>query len=311
MPSPLHPRIRRPLSRPEPGPDPGSHAGPEPGSHAGPQPGPQAGPQTAAPDNRRSRPTARPRRSPVWRLLAPAVFVAAGALFVTSEVSSGGTALRAGRYDDLAGLANAEAHELAGLRSRTATLTRQVDRLTADLSSGAATKAQRQAATLRGPAGLDPVRGPGVTITLDDAPDEKLQAAGTDVSDLLVHQQDIQAVANALWAGGAQAMTIQGQRVVATTGIKCVGNTVVLHGVPYSPPYRISAVGPVTSMLSSVDQSPYIGLYLQQVKNGLGWNVTRHASIRMPGYTGSTVLDYARPLTPPPPGPGTSTGGKG
>ena len=53
-----------------------------------------------------------------------------------------------------------------------------------------------------------------------------------------MHQQDIQAVVNALWAGGAEAMTIQGQRVISTTGIKCVGNTVVLHGVPYSPPYR-------------------------------------------------------------------------
>jgi uncharacterized protein YlxW (UPF0749 family) len=247
----------------------------------------------------------------VWRLLAPAVFVAAGALFVTSEVSSGGTDLRAGRYDDLAGLANAEAHDLSGLRTRTSALTRQVDRLTADLASSTDAAEQRKVESLRGPAGLDPVRGPGVTITLDDAPDDKLQAAGNDVSDLLVHQQDIQAVANALWAGGAQAMTIQGQRVVATTGIKCVGNTVVLHGVPYSPPYRISAVGPVTSMLSSIDQSPYIALYLQQVRNGLGWGETRHAAMRMPGYTGSTDLDYARPLTSPSPGPGGSTDTRG
>ena len=48
---------------------------------------------------------------------------------------------------------------------------------------------------------------------------------------------------NALWSGGAEAMTIQGQRVISTTGIKCVGNTVLLHGVPYSPPYVITAVG--------------------------------------------------------------------
>ena len=66
-------------------------------------------------------------------------------------------------------------------------------------------------------------------------------------------------MANALWAGGAEAMTIQGQRVVSTTGIKCVGNTVVLHGVPYSPPYRISAIGPTGEMLASVNASPYIG----------------------------------------------------
>ena len=48
---------------------------------------------------------------------------------------------------------------------------------------------------------------------------------------------------NAMWKGGAQAVTIQGQRVVSTTGIQCIGNSVQLQGVPYSQPYVISAVG--------------------------------------------------------------------
>jgi uncharacterized protein YlxW (UPF0749 family) len=237
-------------------------------------------------------------RSLVWRLLGPAVFVAAGVLFVTSMVSSQGTDLRAGRYDDLDGLATNEAHDLEGLRARTTALSAEVDRLTRDLGSTAATRAQSRAAALEGPAGLRPVRGPGVTITLDDAPDDALAAAGSDVSELLVHQQDIQAVANALWAGGAEAMTIQGQRVVATTGIKCVGNTVILHGVPYSPPYRISAIGPTGSMLASVDASPYIALYLELVRKGLGWDVKEHRSLGLPGYDGSTELQYARPARP-------------
>jgi uncharacterized protein YlxW (UPF0749 family) len=223
------------------------------------------------------------------------VLVLAGVLFVASMVSSQGTDLRAGRYDDLAGLAAAKAHDLAGLRSRAADLTHQVDRLTKDLDSTAIDKAQRKVDRLQGPAGQRPVQGPGVVITLDDAPDPALQAAGKDVSDLLVHQQDIQAVANALWAGGAEAMTIQGQRVVATTGIKCVGNTVVLHGVPYSPPYRIAAIGPVPQMLTSVRSSPYIQLYLQEVSKGLGWKVAQAQDLDMPGYDGTTELSYARP----------------
>jgi uncharacterized protein YlxW (UPF0749 family) len=113
-----------------------------------------------------------------------------------------------------------------------------------------------------------------------------------------VHQQDIQAVANALWAGGAEAMTIQGQRVVSTTGIKCVGNVVILHGVPYSPPYRISAIGPADQMLTSVTTSPYIQLYLQVVRSSqLGWDVAVDDSMDMPGYTGSTDLEFARPAS--------------
>jgi uncharacterized protein YlxW (UPF0749 family) len=232
-----------------------------------------------------------------WRLLAPAVFVVAGVLFITSMVSSQGTDLRAGRYDDLHGLANADANDLKGLQGQVHDLNAQVDRLTKNLGSTAGGAERRRAAAVEGPAGLLPVHGPAVTITLDDAPDDVLAAAGADVSDLLVHQQDIQAVANALWAGGAEAMTIQGQRVVATTGIKCVGNTVILHGVPYSPPYRLSAIGPQRAMLASVTASPYIKLYRDLVDEGLGWNVKREGSMNMPGYDGSIQLDYARPAS--------------
>jgi uncharacterized protein YlxW (UPF0749 family) len=236
-------------------------------------------------------------RGLLWRLLAPAVFVAAGALFITSMVTSQGTDLRAGRYDDLQGLANAEADDLEALRVRAAELDREVERLTEGLGRTGDQVEQRKVEALEGPAGLEPVRGPGITISLDDAPDDVLATAGGDVSDLIVHQQDIQAVANALWAGGAEAMTIAGQRVVATTGIKCVGNTVVLHGVPHSPPYRISAIGPVASMEATVNRSPYIELYLQQVSKGLGWDMKQEESLDLPGYDGSTELEYARPAS--------------
>jgi uncharacterized protein YlxW (UPF0749 family) len=236
-------------------------------------------------------------RGLLWRLLAPAVFVAAGALFVTSMVTSGGTDLRAGRYDDLDGLASSEATDLEALRARARQLDREVARLTEGLGRTGDQVEQRRVDALEGPAGLQPVRGPGVTISLDDAADDVLGDAGSDVSDLIVHQEDIQAVANALWAGGAEAMTIAGQRVVATTGIKCVGNTVVLHGVPHSPPYLISAVGPTGAMRASVNASPYIDLYLESVRKGLGWDVREESSLFLPGYQGPTELEYARPAT--------------
>jgi uncharacterized protein YlxW (UPF0749 family) len=233
-------------------------------------------------------------RGLLWRLLAPAVFIAAGALFVTSMVTSQGTDLRAGRYDDLEGLATAEAKDLETLRTRATELDREVERLSQGLGRTGDRVEQRKVDALEGPVGLLPVRGPGMTISLDDAPDDVLAAADGDVSDLIVHQQDIQAVANALWAGGAEAMTIAGQRVVATTGIKCVGNTVVLHGVPHSPPYRISAVGPTGGMRAAVNASPYIDLYLESAEKGLGWDVREHASLSLPGYEGPTELRYAR-----------------
>lgn len=240
-------------------------------------------------------------RSVAWRLAAPVVFVVAGALFVTSAVSAGGTDLRAGRYGDLAGLVEAEADRVEELREEQARIAAEIDQLTASLGESGVGALQEQADASAGPAGLEAVRGPGVTVTLTDAPDAVIETIdeNTNVNDLVVHQQDIQAVANALWAGGAEAMTIQGQRVVATTGIRCVGNTVILHGVPYAPPYVISAIGPTASMLRSLEDSPYIGYYLQAVDTyRLGWDVQIEQTIEAPAYAGPTEMSYARPVEP-------------
>lgn len=232
----------------------------------------------------------------LWKLAAPAVFVLAGALFITSGVSAGGTDLRAGRYDDLGDVAEAEADKLEELRARQADLAAQVDRLTAALGDTDVGSVQAAADALKGPAGLAPVSGPGLTVTLSDAPEAVQDTADTDINNLVVHQQDIQAVVNALWAAGAEAMTIQGQRVVSTTGVRCVGNTVVLHDVPYAPPYVISAIGPPDVLLDGLTASPYIGFYLEAVASyQLGWDVDVEADIDMPAYVGSTELSHARP----------------
>ena len=233
-----------------------------------------------------------------WRGAAPFVFLLAGALFVTSWASSGGADLRGGRYDDLPGLAEAETRQLEQLRDEQEDLAAEVDRLTEDLSDSiGARDAQAAARKAEGPAGMQAVAGPGVTITLDDAPDAIQDTVDVEnVNNLVVHQQDIQAVVNALWDGGAEAMTIQGQRVVSTTGIRCVGNSVVLHDVPYAPPYVIRAIGPTDAMLDSINASPYIGFYLEAVAAyQLGWQVGIDPVIQMPAYAGSTELEYARP----------------
>jgi uncharacterized protein YlxW (UPF0749 family) len=83
---------------------------------------------------------------------------------------------------------------------------------------------------------------------------------------------------------------------VSTTGIKCVGNSVVLHGVPYSPPYAISAIGNPSTMLDSVNADAYLQLYLQAVdKYDLGWDVKLEPDLSFKGYDGPTELQYAKP----------------
>ena len=238
----------------------------------------------------------RENRSLAWRLMVPAVFLLAGGLFITSALTSDGTDLRAGRFGDLGTVVRQQKEETDQLRAEANDLAQEVNTLSEQIGGSDVEEVRAAADALRQPAGLVAVKGPGLTISLNDAPEDVVDSADIAVDKLVVHQQDIQAVANALWAGGAEAMTIQGQRVISTTGIKCVGNTVVLHDVPYSPPYVITAVGNPDAMLTSVNTNPYIEIYLQYVERyQLGWEVDAHSEVTLPAYQGLLDLGYARP----------------
>lgn len=125
---------------------------------------------------------------------------------------------------------------------------------------------------------LPEVWGPGVTVTLDDSPlwetmvDDSGSAA--NINDYVVHQQDVEAVVNALWAGGAEAMMIQDQRVLSNSAVICSGNVLMLQGRQYSPPFTISAIGPVDGMLDALGESTAVNTYKEYVSAfGLGWDV--------------------------------------
>ena len=228
------------------------------------------------------------------RILTVAICVLAGLMLMIGAVNARGSDLRPGRNTDLVSLVKAQSRRNAELARDVTVRRAEVDRLSteqtaqSDLAPGLAERAAQ--------AGLTAVTGPAVTITLDDAP-ASVSANGLDPDLLVVHQQDIQAVANELWRGGAEAMTIQGQRVIATTGIKCVGNTVVLHGIPYAPPYRISAIGDPVKLQAALAGSEYIRIYQQYVDAfRLGYEVTVSSKSDFPGYQGSVDLQYAEVL---------------
>lgn len=234
-----------------------------------------------------------------WHVAAAFAFVVAGALFATTSLSSKGLDLRAASITDLGGVVRQERDRADELQARVAALNKEVDQLSHQVDDSAVSELQQQEDALLQPAGLQAVTGPGLTVVLTDAPkseiDKATQEGDVSIDELVVHQQDIQAVVNALWAGGAEAMTIQGQRVISTTGIKCVGNTVVLHGVPYSPPYRIAAIGSPSELQASLNASDYIDAYQMVVaSHGLGYDVTPSARLELPAYKGSTTLKYAK-----------------
>jgi uncharacterized protein YlxW (UPF0749 family) len=222
-----------------------------------------------------------------------------GALFVVSAQSSGGTDLRPGRYDDLAALTDAEADRAAALQQRLAELQQQVEELTTQVDDDVVRRYQEEVEELKDPAGLRQRSGPGLVVTLSDAPDELIDATTGDKNLLVVHQQDIQAVVNALWKGGARAVVIQGQRVVTTTGIKCEGNSVLLQGVPYPQPYVIEAVGDVGDLSRAISDDRYLQVYREQSDDpsiDVGWDLDIRDEIKAPAYDGLLDLTYAKPI---------------
>ena len=234
-------------------------------------------------------------RTAAGRAATAAVCILAGLMVMVSALNARGTDLRPGRNTDLVSLVQSQSRRNTDLAHELTTLRDQVDQETRDNDDGKPLQPllEREATA----AGLRAVKGPAVTVTLDDAP-ETVAAVGVDADLLVVHQQDIQAVVNALWAGGAEAMTIQGQRVISTTGVKCVGNTVVLHGIPYAPPYVISAMGDQRRLQAALADSEAVRIYQQYVDvYGLEYDEQLSPRAQFPAHQGSLELEHARPLS--------------
>ncbi|MDY6998512.1 MAG: DUF881 domain-containing protein [Actinomycetota bacterium] len=245
--------------------------------------------------------TTRPRRS-AWRIGVPAVCVAAGLLLGATHSVSGGDEIR-----------RSDAPRLVDLVRETQ---QSVEQLTADRdaaayavgnhhggtpSSAAALQAlTRRADALAAAAGLTPLTGPGLVVTLSDAQRDAEGRFPRDASpdDLVVHQQDIEAVLNAMWSAGAEGIQVQDQRIIATSAPRCVGNTLLLNGRTYSPPYVISAIGDAAAMQDALAGSPMVTLYKRYAARfGLGYTEEAR-DLELVGHTEPVRMEYAQPLGP-------------
>ncbi len=236
------------------------------------------------------------KRTPGWQVAVPAVAAIAGMLFAASAFTADGTDLRS-TTTDLSTLVSDRAEEVEDLRAELPELRDEKAELSEGVVNDQVEQARAAVDHLKPSAGMLPVSGAGLVVTLDDAPQEALEDPSVDPNLLVVHQQDIQAFVNALWAAGANAISLQGQRLISTTGIKCVGNTVVLEGVPYSPPYRIEAVGDVSALRAGLEQSRSVQIYNEYVDAyGLGLSVDDADDLTIPGYDVTPELRWAEPI---------------
>ena len=236
-----------------------------------------------------------------WRFAVPVVCLLAGLLLATTHLVSAGREIRGSDSPRLVDLVHDTQSSVDRLTAHRDALAAQIDSTHGAAAAPALAAMQARTALLAAAAGLDPVRGPGLRVILTDAQRDADGLFPRDAApdDLVVHQQDIDAVLNALWSAGAEAIQMQDQRIIATSAPRCVGNTLLLNGRTYSPPYTITAIGDGTAMHDALAAAPLVRLYKQYViRFGLGYTEETLPDTRVPGTAGPVRMRYARPSGP-------------
>lgn len=235
------------------------------------------------------------------RILTAGVFALAGLLFFTSFDTAKGTNIRTdASLLKLSDLIHERSRKNGELEEANGALRDDVDSL-AERDDGSTKAEDDKLAVLEERAGTQKLKGEAITVTLDDAPPDataKLPGYPEPQPDyLVIHQQDLQAVVNAMWQGGAEGIKVMDQRLISTSAVRCVGNTLILQGRVYSPPYKITAVGDPEKLKRALSASPAIQNYMVYVNvYGLGWQVEDNGTVTLPGYSGTVDLHYAKPV---------------
>lgn len=147
-----------------------------------------------------------------------------------------------------------------------------------------------------------PVEGPGFVVSLDDAASQRGGADGDprgtdDPTEGRVLSRDIQIVVNALWASGAEAISVNGQRLSPRSAIRFAGDAILVNFRPLTRPYVVTAIGD-PDRLSTTFMSGVGGEYLRTLTDNfrLVTSTRTEKDVRLPGATNLTVRE-SRPVT--------------
>jgi uncharacterized protein YlxW (UPF0749 family) len=170
-------------------------------------------------------------------------------------------------------------------------------RITAD---GA--RLERTLARLETVTGAAAVRGPGMSLVLEDAAS---QAEGADVdprtdvdTDGRVTDRDLQTLVNEIWASGAEAVAVNEQRLTALSAIRAAGDAILVDFRPLNPPYEVRAIGP--SQMRTRFVQGFGGSYLQVLRDyGIDYAVEDRDELELPASAGLTVRHATNPAHVP------------
>ncbi len=136
-------------------------------------------------------------------------------------------------------------------------------------------------------AGLTSVYGPGVSVTLEDA---KITGNVTNPETFIIHDSDVRAVVNELLAAGAEAVTVNDERVISTTAIRCVGPVLLVNNVKSGMPFVIKAIGNPETLENALNMTGGIVSELRSVK--INVSIQKLERIDMNAYSGTVNFNY-------------------
>jgi len=140
-------------------------------------------------------------------------------------------------------------------------------------------------------AGTIPVEGPGIVVSLNDSK-IGLQP-GDNPNYSIVHDTDLLIIVNELKASGAEAVAINGERLISTSEIRCAGTLILVNWTKIGPPFTIEAIGDPDMLESGMLLN---GGHLTTLKFlGLQTNVQKMENIEIRAYSGPTKIRYAVP----------------
>jgi uncharacterized protein YlxW (UPF0749 family) len=194
------------------------------------------------------------------------------------------------RLDELAFALRQQERTRAALEAQVAELRSRMQDYERAAAEGrtAAAKLNRQLQEMRVLAGLTALEGPGVVVELNDS--TRAPKPGEDTNKTILHYTDIYAVVSELWAAGAEAVAINGERVVSSTGISCVGTTILCNTKRLAPPYLIMGVGDAKKMLEYLRRPG--GSVELLTSFDFPVKLTSRARVELPAYRGTFRFEH-------------------
>ncbi len=141
-------------------------------------------------------------------------------------------------------------------------------------------------------AGLVEVEGVGIIVTVKDSTKSDLSG---DINNYLIHDSDLLTIVNELRGAGAEALSINNERIISTTEIRCVGPTVSVNSTKITAPFVIKAIGDPITLENSLMMRG--GAYDSLTAWGLEIEINKATDLVIPAYNGLVEFEYAVPIT--------------